>query len=137
MTTNALDELLAIAAALNANPMRAHTTWEADAQAMARLVEHLAVTGRLDMHPVFPEGHEPPDQVARMVGRSVQHHLSTPGPDRPALLPAPAQVIRATGAPAGELDTIVQVLTDDEYRHFRITVREVAPLNDDEAADRG
>jgi hypothetical protein len=42
-----LVSLLAIAAALNADPLHAHTTWEADAQQMARLIAQLAESGRL------------------------------------------------------------------------------------------
>ena len=77
-----LDELLTIAAALNADPLRARTTWEADAQTMARLVARLVADGRL---PWIEPG--PPRSDALRV--ALEGHI--------ALLRADAEVLRAAG----------------------------------------
>jgi hypothetical protein len=49
-TAPALTELHTIAAALNANPMRAYSTWEADAQRMAALIAQLTHAGAIPEH---------------------------------------------------------------------------------------
>jgi hypothetical protein len=55
----ALTELHTIAARLNANPLHAYTTWEADSQRMAALIQQLTRAG------VIPEHDCPVDQFLR------------------------------------------------------------------------
>ena len=66
------------------------------------------------------------DPVARMIARTVQHHLITSPAERPGLPPLPEQVT-ALEAHAVGLDTGVVVTTADRgTRYFLVRVQEYA-----------
>jgi len=65
-----------------------------------------------------------PDPVARWIARTVQHHLITSPPERPALPALPEGVTAVEAHAVGELDTGVVVTTADGIRYFLVRVSE-------------
>ncbi len=67
------------------------------------------------------------DPVARMIARTVQHHLITSAAERPGLPPLPEQVTALEAHAVGALDTGVCVTTADQgVRYFLVRVQEYA-----------
>ena len=70
-----------------------------------------------------------PDAVARWIARTVQHHLITSPPERPALPALPEGVTAVEAHAVGELDTGVVVTTADlGIRYFLVRVSEYTHL---------
>ncbi len=66
-----------------------------------------------------------PDPVARLIARTVQHHLITSPAERPALPALPEGVTAVEAHAVGELDTGVVVTTAERgIRYFLVRVSE-------------
>lgn len=65
------------------------------------------------------------DPVARMIARTVQHHLITSPAERPGLPALPAEVTAVEAHAVGVLDTGIAVTTTDQgIRYFLVRVSE-------------